>query len=105
MANGGNLPSVDPIAKRVWRNAQILSGLGDSEEIRQLCHFGAPRFVRPRFRTGTEPPNLTNFCYNCQRTERRNPGKQQRGRNMAKILFLHGWKSVPGGVKPTYLKD
>jgi len=22
-----------------------------------------------------------------------------------KILFLHGWKSVPGGVKPTYLKD
>ncbi len=24
---------------------------------------------------------------------------------MASILFLHGWKSVPGGVKPTYLKD
>lgn len=22
-----------------------------------------------------------------------------------RILFLHGWKSVPGGVKPTYLKD
>lgn len=22
-----------------------------------------------------------------------------------KILFLHGWSSVPGGVKPTYLKD
>lgn len=22
-----------------------------------------------------------------------------------KILFLHGWPSVPGGVKPTYLKD
>ena len=21
-----------------------------------------------------------------------------------KILFLHGWHSVPGGVKPTYLK-
>src|SRR4051812_20007911 len=21
------------------------------------------------------------------------------------ILFLHGWRSVPGGVKPTYLKD
>lgn len=21
------------------------------------------------------------------------------------ILFLHGWHSVPGGVKPTYLKD
>ena len=25
--------------------------------------------------------------------------------NTMKILFLHGWKSVPGGVKPTYLKD
>ena len=22
-----------------------------------------------------------------------------------KILFLHGWNSVVGGVKPTYLKD
>lgn len=22
-----------------------------------------------------------------------------------KILFLHGWQSVPGGVKPTYLND
>jgi hypothetical protein len=22
-----------------------------------------------------------------------------------KILFLHGWQSVPGGVKPTYLRD
>lgn len=22
-----------------------------------------------------------------------------------KILFLHGWRSVPGGVKPTYLKN
>lgn len=21
------------------------------------------------------------------------------------ILFLHGWTSIPGGVKPTYLKD
>lgn len=27
------------------------------------------------------------------------------GRDMATILFLHGWHSVPGGVKPTYLKD
>lgn len=24
---------------------------------------------------------------------------------MAKVLFLHGWHSVVGGVKPTYLKD
>lgn len=22
-----------------------------------------------------------------------------------KVLFLHGWRSVPGGLKPTYLKD
>jgi alpha/beta superfamily hydrolase len=22
-----------------------------------------------------------------------------------RILFLHGWQSVPGGVKPTYLQD
>jgi hypothetical protein len=22
-----------------------------------------------------------------------------------RILFLHGWQSVPGGFKPTYLKD
>lgn len=25
--------------------------------------------------------------------------------DIMKILFLHGWQSVPGGVKPTYLKD
>jgi alpha-beta hydrolase superfamily lysophospholipase len=24
---------------------------------------------------------------------------------MAKVLFLHGWHSVPAGVKPTYLAD
>jgi hypothetical protein len=22
-----------------------------------------------------------------------------------KILFLHGWQSVPGGVNPTYLRQ
>ncbi len=22
-----------------------------------------------------------------------------------RVLFLHGWTSVPGGVKPTYLKN
>src|SRR5206468_1722044 len=25
--------------------------------------------------------------------------------NRMKVLFLHGWQSVPGGVKPTFLKD
>jgi alpha-beta hydrolase superfamily lysophospholipase len=24
---------------------------------------------------------------------------------VAKVLFLHGWNSTPGGVKPTYLAD
>lgn len=27
------------------------------------------------------------------------------GADGVKLLFLHGWNSVPGGVKPTYLKD
>lgn len=27
------------------------------------------------------------------------------GRTHMTILFLHGWHSVPGGVKPTYLKE
>lgn len=25
--------------------------------------------------------------------------------NLMKVLFLHGWQSIPGGVKPTFLKD
>jgi hypothetical protein len=29
----------------------------------------------------------------------------ERATGVMKILFLHGWQSVPGGVKPTYLKD
>lgn len=24
---------------------------------------------------------------------------------IVKVLFLHGWRSVPGGVKPTYLQE
>ena len=27
------------------------------------------------------------------------------GHPSMKILFLHGWQSTPGGLKPTYLKD
>ena len=40
----------------------------------------------------------------CSLAER---DSKSRGPNLAtamKILFLHGWHSVPGGVKPTYLK-
>ena len=49
MANGRNLPGVDPVAKRVWRNTQILCSLRNPEVIRQFFHFGAPRFTHPRF--------------------------------------------------------
>lgn len=35
----------------------------------------------------------------------KNETKQKKGLPTTKILFLHGWHSVPGGVKPTYLKD
>ena len=31
-------------------------------------------------------------------------GSQGEKGNGVKILFLHGWNSVPGGVKPTFLK-
>jgi hypothetical protein len=24
---------------------------------------------------------------------------------MTTLLFVHGWRSVPGGVKPTYLRE
>jgi len=27
------------------------------------------------------------------------------GPNLVKILFLHGWQSIPGGVKPTFLVE
>jgi hypothetical protein len=26
-------------------------------------------------------------------------------RAMTKVLFLHGWHSVPSGIKPTYLRN
>jgi hypothetical protein len=32
-------------------------------------------------------------------------GRTQGYNTEMKILFLHGWKSVPGGVKPTYLAE
>ena len=32
-------------------------------------------------------------------------GQKTRLQGPMKILFLHGWQSTPGGVKPTYLKD
>lgn len=35
----------------------------------------------------------------------KNKTKQKKGLTTTKILFLHGWHSVPGGVKPTHLKD
>ena len=37
------------------------------------------------------------------RSSRSRPGQHQV--RTAVILFLHGWRSTPGGVKPTYLRD
>ena len=28
-----------------------------------------------------------------------------KGKSVMTILFLHGWQSTPGGLKPTYLKE
>jgi len=39
-----------------------------------------------------------------QRASRADCGQGVVGSSIV-ILFLHGWHSVPGGVKPTYLKD
>ena len=33
------------------------------------------------------------------------PGPAAKRSEDMRILFLHGWNSVPGGVKPTYLKE
>src|ERR1700722_5454593 len=42
MADGNDLAGVFPIAESVRGNAQVLSGLGYSEKILQLLHFGSP---------------------------------------------------------------
>src|SRR5262249_8740729 len=39
---------------------------------------------------------------NALMTRRSRNSERRNNRNM-KILFLHGWRSVPGGVKPTFL--
>jgi len=31
--------------------------------------------------------------------------RETESRSEMTILFLHGWTSTPGGIKPTYLKD
>jgi hypothetical protein len=33
------------------------------------------------------------------------PGQEAGLQGPMKVLFLHGWQSTPGGIKPTYLKD
>ena len=42
MADSLDLAGILPIPQSGYRNAQILSGLGYSEEIPQLLHFGSP---------------------------------------------------------------
>lgn len=41
----------------------------------------------------------------CNGTAARTGHEEIRFHPTMTILFLHGWKSVPGGMKPTYLKD
>ena len=40
-----------------------------------------------------------------QSGSRLRPGQETRLQAPMRVLFLHGWQSTPGGIKPTYLKD
>jgi len=57
MPNRYDLCGVDPVAKRIWRNPQMLGRLRDSKVIRQLFHFDAPRSVIP----ASNRDNITNL--------------------------------------------
>ena len=89
-----------------------------------------PRLPRTRFPTPFRPPHLAARIDNdrsSQPTMRRPSfpegrapwifpplantmgGERQgivgRGTTVVRVLFLHGWNSKPGGVKPTYLAE
>ena len=53
--------------------------------------------------------NNRGWAYKKQGDNAKAEADFTQARNLAtrpmKILFLHGWQSTPGGVKPTYLKD
>lgn len=60
----------------------------------------------------TIPPTCRNMVSHLQTlpklfsAEHHAVDKNRRKRGIRlKILFLHGWTSVPGGLKPTYLKE
>ena len=69
MTNGYDFPGINPIAKSIWRNTQVLSGLGNSEVDRQLFHFGAPNPDIAEMNHGYDPTNLTKLRYTCQIAE------------------------------------
>lgn len=50
MTSSCDLASVDPVAERIWRNAQVLSSLRNSEVNRQFFHFGTPHLGDLRFK-------------------------------------------------------
>ena len=49
----------------------------------------------------TEPSRTTNG----KRHDNRPRNTTTKAKDLMKILFLHGWTSVPGGTKPTFLKE
>jgi len=51
---------------------------------------------------GSQDESDTSVCYVVLPEL---PETQRHIDPMTTILFLHGWHSVPGGVKPTYLND
>lgn len=67
MANGRDLPGIDPIAERVRRNSQTFGGFGYAEVVPQFFHFGAPRHMRTSGDGRPEAPNLTKVRYAFQR--------------------------------------
>ena len=55
------------------------------------------RETRPVARAGR------GFLFLAQRLSEADSTRKNYNIDMTTILFLHGWHSVPGGVKPTYL--
>ena len=60
-----------------------------------------PRWLN-RDGLGTLRRTISHPCTRCSSWQRRR-GLRSYLANVMKILFLHGWQSVPGGVKPTFL--
>ena len=61
--------------------------------------FAPPSFVS--LSAPTDDPTTIGHCQQSAAKHRRVATTN----SPMQILFLHGWQSIPGGVKPTYLKD